>query len=167
MDTLLDVTDNYKYSFGTNNVPIYNYYSWMFDIEIDGKYDVIYSNNSAWTLYQWGIKHTYYRTNDGFSLNYDPIKPNFGYGQSYVHELISSASGINVNPITGDVTLNGSAGYGPLSIKQSMTIKVTVRPMEATLAAIAGGALLLASIPGPVDDGIVVYVASRIAGAVK
>ena len=139
----------------------------MFDIEIYGKYDVIYSNNSAWTLYPWGIKHTYYRTNDGFSLNYDPIKPNFGYGQSYVHELISSASGINVNPITGDVTLNGSAGYGPLSIKQSMTIKVTVRPMEATLAAIAGGALLLASIPGPVDDGIVVYVASRIAGAVK
>ena len=169
LNSFLDVIDNYNYSVGSNNITLYQYYSWMFDIEISGQFGIIYSNNSSKTIglspRGLNLRHTFYRSNDGFSMNFN-LDPSLGYAQSLPHSAISSVTGINVNPITGAVNSRFVVGLdGPLSYQQSVSIKATVRPMESTLATIAGGVMLLAAIPGPVDEGVVVYVACKFAGA--
>jgi hypothetical protein len=141
LESLLGLWDDYNYYAGSSDIPLYQYYSWWFDLTVTGNVGFAYSNNSPWTisLFPPSLEHTFYQTHDGFSLNYDPINPYVGYGQSLPHSLISSVSGINVNPINGAVTSNLSLGSGRWSYSQSLTIKATVRPLEATVATVAGG----------------------------
>jgi hypothetical protein len=153
---ILGMVDNYNYSVNSNNLPLYQYYSWMFDLEIRGQFGLVYANNSPFTISLdptgLNLRHAYFRSSDGFSLNYG-TSPSFGYSQSLPHNAISSITGINVNPVTGGIQSNLALNlYGPISYRQSVTINATVRPMESTAALIGGGFILTQLIPGRVDD---------------
>jgi RHS repeat-associated protein len=152
LDWLFDIFDNYNYYGGTGDMPLFQLYTWMYDVDITARFAVLYSNNSPLTVNlfpQAGLRNVFYQTNDGFSL-YGSTTPNFGYAQSLPHNIASSVSGINVNPITGSTTSELSIGFGPITIRESVTTEVTVRPMETLAATIGGGVALAIYFFGPV-----------------
>jgi len=139
-DPSLNIEDNFNYFVGSNKW-VYQYHSFQIDAEFTGQFGLFYDNNSPYTvvLSPTGINliDKFYETGTGFSLNQDAIG-NIGYGQSLPYNIISSVSGINVNPITETITSRVSEKiYGPLSYRQLVGMKITVRPLEmaATVAA--------------------------------
>ena len=153
LNQLLNLVHSFNYSIGSSQLQLLDYHSWAFDIEATGSFGLVYANNSSHTLgispRGLNLRHTFYDSNDGFSMNYN-LNPSGGYTQSLPHSIISSTTGLNVNPITGAINPRLIIPVdGPISYQQEMSIRVTVRPLEAGVEATAGVVALAYAVFGP------------------
>jgi len=152
---LSDLLNNYNYAVGAQT-SLFESHTPTFDVVITEQASVIYSNGSNTTvsLSPLGIRQAFPHEN-GLSSNFT-VNPDLeftsGYGQSLAGDALSSLTGLNLNPINGELTSRVAISSGPATVQSSLRVQATFRPAETGLAAAGAAVAALLAIPGPLDE---------------
>jgi hypothetical protein len=165
LETVANITGNYNYAAGTSQINLYDAHNFAEDITITAQSALTYSNGSNTTLTLFpvpGIRDSV-PGEHGYSLNgtYNAQEQlTIGQGQELQYEAARSLTGINLNPITGEIHSRIAMSVGSVTFTQQLNVKGSIRPFEAgmmTVAALGVAIFAAQGVPGVrevVDTGL-------------